>query len=331
MIPRTERRPEVAKKLQRLRDRMAVHEIDVIRLTQLPNLMWLTAGASLHINLASDVGPTAILITADQAYVLTDNIEAPRLEQEESLPALGFAMMVESWSEPGGHVQSLASGKRMGQDGPGAGVDLSTELQALRANLQDEELARLRFTGALAGAAIGEVIDAIHPGMNEREIARNLTLASQVRGGDAIVNLVASDERITAFRHPLPADKAVARYVMVVLCLRYEGLIAAVTRFVHFGPLPDDLIARAQSVARIDTRMMLGTRVGKTLGDMYALATQAYADEGYPEEILAHHQGGSIAYQPREILIRPHDPTRIAVGQAFAWNPRSRMPRSRTR
>lgn len=328
MVPHSDRTVEVATKLQRLRAQMAAREVDAVVLNQLPNIAWLTAGASTYINLASDTGPSSLLITFDSASVITDHIEAGRLEQEESLAALGFRLAVEPWDRRGAQLPRLIAGKRLAQDGPGPGLDLSSDLQTLRTHLQPEEVERLQHVGSLASAAIAEVMCAIQPGMTEYAIAGLLAQASLTRGGHAVVNLVASDERIARYRHPLPTSKVVERYVMVVLCLRHQGLVAAVTRLVHFGPLPDELAAKAQAVARVDARMILGTRAGKTMGDMYILADQAYHEEGYPIAIEEHHQGGSIAYLPREILARPNEPAVIAERQAFAWNPSVRGAKS---
>ncbi len=52
---------------------------------------------------------------------------------------------------------------------------------------------------------------------------------------------------------------------MLVLCLRFHGLIAATTRLIHFGALPDDLEKRARAVAAVDARMIQGTQAGRTL------------------------------------------------------------------
>ncbi len=328
MEPQIDRAGEVTTKLQRLRAQMAAREVDAVVLNQLPNIAWLTAGASTFINLASDTGPSALLVTLDSASVITDGIEAGRLEQEEALPALGFTLAVEPWDRRGARAQALVAGKRLAQDGPGPGVNLSSDLQGLRTQLQPEEVERLRHVGSLASDAIAEVIDVIQPGMTEYAIAGRLAQASLARGGHAVVNLVASDERIERYRHPLPTSKSVGRCVMVVLCLRWQGLIAAVTRLAHFGPIPDALAAKAEVVANIDAQMMLGTRPGKTLGDMYALAARAYRDAGYPAAIEEHHQGGSIAYLPREVLAQPNEPTLIAERQAFAWNPSVRGAKS---
>jgi antitoxin VapB len=319
---------EVLTKLQRLRVLMAAREVEVVVLNQLPNIAWLTAGASTYINLASDTGPSSLLITSDSAYVVTDGIEAGRLEQEESLAALGFTLAVEPWDQRGTQLSRLITGKRLAQDGPGEGINLSSDLQLLRIHLLPEEVERLQQIGSLASAAIAEVMYAIQPGMTEYAIAGLLAQASLIRGGHAVVNLVASDERIARYRHPLPTSKAVERYVMVVLCLRYQGLVAAVTRLVHFGPIPEEIAAKALAAARVDARMILGTCAGKTMGEMYALADRAYHDEGYPTAIQEHHQGGSIAYLPREVLARPNEPGVIAERQAFAWNPSIRGAKS---
>jgi antitoxin VapB len=327
-MPSSDRLVEVAAKLDRLRAEMMAREVDAVLLRQLPNIAWLTAGASTYINLASDTGPTSLLVTLDSVSVLTDSIEAPRLEQEESLPGLGFTLAVESWDQRGIDLPVLLAGKRLAQDGPGSGIDLSGALQTLRTHLQPEEVERLQQVGALASATLAEVIYAVQPGMTEYAIAGLLSQASLARGGYAVVNLVASDERIARYRHPLPSAKKVERYVMVVLCLRWQGLIAAVTRLVHFGPIPDELTAKEQTVARVDARLILGTRAGNTMGDMYALARQAYQEEGYPDAIAEHHQGGSIAYLPREVLAQPNDRTALAERQAFAWNPSVRGAKS---
>ena len=44
----------------------------------------------------------------------------------------------------------------------------------------------------------------IKPGMSEYQIAANLGFEAQSRGVQAIVNLIAVDERIFMYRHPLP-------------------------------------------------------------------------------------------------------------------------------
>jgi Xaa-Pro aminopeptidase len=320
-MTRSDRKPEVDLKLSRLRHRMAARQADAVLLNTIPNCSWITAGAATYVNEATDRGASAVLVTNDRVYVLTTNIEAPRLRREEELEALGFEIAAEPWYRSGKTLDTLTAGKHTAQDTPGRAVDMSRDLQQLRSVLQPEEAARLRHVSMLAAEAMDDAIHSVRPGDPEYDLAARLAAACRARGGSAIVNLVASDDRIFQYRHPLPTAKTVERYAMLVLCLRYEGLVAAITRLVHFGPLPDDVRKKALAVARIDATLIFGTRAGQTLDDMFKLAQKAYQDEGYPEAIEEHHQGGTMAYLPREIIARPGDFTVIEAHQAFAWNP----------
>ncbi len=328
MTKRSERKPEVDAKLNRLRQRMSDQGVDAVLINQTANIAWITAGAATYIHEASDTGPVSVLVTGDRAYALTDVIEAPRLRQEQALEALGFEMVAEPWYDSGKAVKSLTANLRLAQDGPGGSAHLGVTLQQLRSTLQAEEIARLRLAGRLAAEVMDEAIRATKPGDSEHLLAARLASGARVRSGIAVVDLIASDERIFQYRHPLPADKKVEKYAMLVLCFRYEGLIVSITRLIHFGPLPGELQAKADAVARSDARVILGTRAGRTMGDMFELLRQAYKDEKFPEAIEEHHQGGSAAYSPREIIAHPGDPTPIEVNQVFAWNPSIRGVKS---
>lgn len=322
------RRAEVVVKLARLRQRMAALEVDAVVLEQSANTAWVTAGADMYVPISADTGPTQIVVTADRAYAVTDRVEASRLAQEEALPDLGFTLTIEPWYSRGAMLAGLIKGQRVGGDTRRAYRDISAELQTLRSTLLPDEADRLRLVGQLTGASLGEVMAKIEPGMTEWAIAGLLDQACRDRGGQCVVNLVASDERIARYRHPLPTEKRVERYVMVVSCLRIHGLIGAATRLVHFGPLSAELEAKARVVAEVDARLIHATHAGRTLADQWALAAQAYRELGYPEAIEEHHQGGSIGYLTREIIAHPADATPILPSQAFAWNPSVRGVKS---
>jgi Xaa-Pro aminopeptidase len=319
------RRAEVAGKLEDLRRRMRDRHLELVVLRQAPNVAWLTAGASTSVNLTTDQAGVSIVVTMDHASILADTIEAPRLEAEEHLADLGLRIDAPVWWEAGGTIASLldqssSAGSddcRLGQDV----TDISSDLQHLRSRLRPGEVQRLYQAAGIAGQALQKTISSLTPGMTECAIAAEVARHTISKGGQVVVNLVASDHRIGQFRHPLPTAKPVERYVMLVLCASVGGLIAAVTRLVHFGPLPAELEDKAHAVAEIDARLILTSCAGRTLGDQFRCAEEAYRDAGYPEAIREHHQGGCIAYLGREALARPGDPTIIESGQAFAWNP----------
>jgi antitoxin VapB len=74
---------DVACKLQQVRDLLTARGIDAILLKRICNFAWLTDGASSYVNTAADLGAVSLLVTADAQYVLTNNIEATRLGDEQ--------------------------------------------------------------------------------------------------------------------------------------------------------------------------------------------------------------------------------------------------------
>ncbi|HZC04715.1 MAG TPA: M24 family metallopeptidase [Ktedonobacterales bacterium] len=327
-----QRRDEVAGKLEQLRRLLWRRGLDAIHLTTIANTAWLTAGASTYVDESTDAAACSLLVTRDAARVLTDPIEEPRLRAEERLNELGLTLVVEPWYARGHALRLLTAGLRLGGDTASAhgrtGVDVSADLVALRSVLTEGEQARMREGARRAAATMWEATHALSPQMPEHVAAALLAAGSRRRGGAATVTLVASDERIAQFRHPLPTDKLIERHAMLVLCFRYQGLITALTRTVYFGEAPDALTQLTAAVARVDAQVIAATRPGRTLGDMYNVLSQAYAREGQSEAIEQHHQGGTIAYRGRETFARPGLLTRIELGQAFAWNPSLRGAKS---
>ncbi len=313
---------ESSVKLDRLRSMLERRGVDSILLRQASNFAWLTCGAASYVNTASTYGAASLLITAAGRYVITDNIEATRLKREERLEQQGWELHIAPWFETNEAVGRLAGSYQLGADHayPGA-VDLSAELPRLRAQLTPEEGQRFRRLGELCADAMDEAIRSLQIGMTEYEIAGVLAESTQSRGVLPTVNLVATDERILLFRHPLPTGKQLERYAMLVLCGRMHGLVCSLTRLVHFGRLPDDLRRKAAAVARIDASLIAATRPGRRLSEIFGLGTQAYRGEGFPDEWQLHHQGGPAGYEPREIVVTPNTVDFVSQGQAYAWNP----------
>jgi Xaa-Pro aminopeptidase len=191
----------------------------------------------------------------------------------------------------------------------------------VRANLMPEEGERFRTLGRLCADAIESAIRTVRPGQTEFEIAAALGRETQARTVQPTVNLIATDERIFNFRHPLPVDKKLEHYAMLVLCGRKWGLVCSVTRFVHFGKLPDEVRRKVTACAHIDGVYIGATRPGQTLGHVFELAEAAYAEDGFANEWQKHHQGGPAGYEPREYLGLPGSNDVVALGQVYAWNP----------
>ena len=297
-------------------------QLDALLLQRVSSFAWATCGAASYVNTATTTGASSLLITRSDRYLITNNIEAPRLEQEERLAAQGWDFRIAPWHEANQALVPLTLGLKLGVDGayPGA-MDLAADVARLRARLTPEEGERFRTLGRLCAEAMNNAIHVIRPGQTEYQIASFLARQTESLGAQAIVNLVATDARVYSFRHPLPTDKKLERYAMLVLCGRKWGLVCSITRLIHFGRLPDDLRRKAEATARVDATFVAGTRPGQTLGQVFQRATAVYAETGFPDEWRLHHQGGPAGYEPREYLGNPASTDVVSVGQAYAWNP----------
>jgi antitoxin VapB len=313
---------ELDAKLERIHKLRLQFDLDALLFRQSGNFAWAACGAASYINTADLMGNAYLLITAAGRYVITNNIEAVRLMDEEGLAGQGWEFQVTPWYEQRDVISGLTAGMKLGADTvfPGA-LDLSKEIAQVRSQLTNEEGVRFRKLAALCAQGMEHAIHVVHPGMTEYEIAAVLSREVESRGVQAIVNLIATDERIFSYRHPLPTSKQLQHYAMLILCGRKWGLICSLTRLIHFGKLPDEVRRKAEAVARIDAEMIAATRPNNTLGDVFRTAQSAYESAGFPDEWKLHHQGGSAGYAPREITATPASTEPILIGQAFAWNP----------
>jgi antitoxin VapB len=296
--------------------------LDALLLQRVSSFAWATCGHPSYINTAASDGVASLLVAPGKKALFTNNIEAPRLEQEDRLVEQGWEIISKPWYDPSDLVTQFTRGQKVGADTPLAGYhDLSTEIARLRSHLTAQEGERFRSLGGLCAKAMQQVMDSIRPGQTEQEIGARLAWECEQRGVQPIAIMVASDDRLLAFRHPLPTEKKLERYGMVILCGRKWGLVASVTRLVHFGLLPAEVRRKAEAVARIDAAFIANTYPGQTLATVFEKACQAYANEGYPLEWQRHHQGGPAGYEPREFVAVPGLTEPVVSGQAYAWNP----------
>ncbi len=313
---------DVHHKLARVRSLLVERQLDAVLIKRICNFAWLTDGAANYVGIAADVGAAMLLVTADAQYVLTSNIEAARLAAEEPLADLGFTLRAAPWHEVGALAAELTAGLRLAADAPHPGAtDLSDAFNRLRLQLTPAEGERFRSLGRACGRAMAAAIHSVRPGMTEYELAGLLSEHTYAQGVTPIVVLIATDERVFRFRHPLPTGKRLERYAMLVLCGRAHGLVASITRLVHFGPLAAELRRKQEACAQVDAVFVSRTRPGATVAEIFQAAVAAYAAAGFDGEWQHHHQGGAAGYQAREYLAVPGSTEVVHEGQAFAWNP----------
>jgi Xaa-Pro aminopeptidase len=305
--------------LRRLLDK---YNVGALLLRRVSSFAWATCGAKSYVNTVTSEGASSLLITAEHLYLATNNIEAPRLEQEEKLTKQGWEMHVSDWEMPLAGLHLLTSGLRLASDVPFPGAqEIGGEIAHLRARLTPEEGERFRQLGRLCSETLSVAGRAILPGMSEYQIAAIVGTEAQQRGVQPIVNLVGTDERINLFRHPLPTEKVLDKYAMLALSGRQHGLVCSITRLVHFGRVPEEIQRRIQATAQVNATLIGASRPGCSLGEVLEQGKQAYDQAGFPDEWRNHHQGGVAGYEPREYLAVTGSEDCIAEGQVLAWNP----------
>jgi Xaa-Pro aminopeptidase len=321
---------EVDEKTERLI--CLAHEAGVagIVITTQPNFAWLTGGRSNRIDGSREEGSGSLLVTAaGERYAIANNIEMPRL-QDEALAGLGFQPVDYPWTSdhtiPNAPIhyarQILGQSASIGCD---ARMDNATSCEAAiasaRAPLTMPEVDRYRRLGRDIGDAVGNMCRALAPGLSERDVALRNEAAAQSVGARAIVSLVAADDRIARYRHPVPTEMRWQRSLLIVLCAERDGLVVALTRIVSSGPLAPALIERTQATAQVFEQLLEATRPDVTGADLFAVATRAYEHVGHAGEERLHHQGGAIGYRSRDWIAHAGSTDVVRSPQAYAWNP----------
>jgi Xaa-Pro dipeptidase len=310
---------EVARKLDAVRSWVYERGLKGVVMHSQAGFAWITAGRHSHVSIGGAAGVATVLVTPSHAYLLTPTIERDRLLDEE-VGELGFEVVEFPWYRPL-TVDGLSDPSRTVADVEGLGLPVEAGLAQLRHTLIPEEIRRYRRLGIDAAGAVEAACRETRPGDTELSVAARVAAHSTAQDILPLVNLVAADERIDRYRHPLPTPKPVQRRLMVALTGRRHGLHASLTRMMSFGPLDAEIAERHAAVRRVDARMLGESRLGTTLGTVLDAAVEQYDAEGFPGEWEHHHQGGLTGYAGREIFATPRQPHRLDAGQALAWNP----------
>jgi Xaa-Pro aminopeptidase len=307
---------------QSLENLMDQRGLKALLLRRSTNFAWYTGGADNRVDHASPFGVADVLVTSEGEYIFTNNIEAPRMREEQTP---GLEIIEHPWyGNEAAAIREIVGDVYLGTDFPlKDALDVSGEIAPLRYVLDPDALERYRYVGADTATAIAEAADSLEPGMSEHEAAGNLATACRRRGLFSPVLLVAADERIARYRHPIPhGEETIERRAMLVVSAERGGLYANVTRLVHFTE-PDKELKRRLEACEVILRRMReeATRPGRTLADAFEDCQRFYAEAGFRQEWKLHHQGGMTGYASREIIATQATAQEIRAGQAFAWNP----------
>src|SRR5215211_9425653 len=122
-----------------LRELMDQRGVGALLLSSPANFAWYTGGADNRVDHSDPVGVASVLLTGEDSYILTNNIEAPRMREEQTP---GMEVVEHPWHEgPDSLLAELTGGAGMGTDLPGGpDLDLSADIAPLRYVLDERAI-----------------------------------------------------------------------------------------------------------------------------------------------------------------------------------------------
>ena len=323
---------EISIKLEFMRQ--ALHETGAtgLRLRGTDWFAWATAGGSNAVLLTAETGVAEVLVTDDAAWILTDEIEAQRLKDEQLPKDACYQFQINPWTQSHDReafVREATNDGKVLSDKPSEfharptlnESPLPRSLIHHRRIMLPSELERYRQVGQLASNAMMDVLTQAQPSWTEYQLAGAGAEALWARGLHPALTLAASDRRLPLYRHPLPTGEAIGRQAMLVFCARGHGLIVSLTRFVSFGGFIREDQKWHRTIADIEAVALNRSQVETPLNEVYNALATAYEQQGYPNAIREHHQGGTAGYGAREIVATPETSDRLEANMVLAWNP----------
>ena len=194
-------------------------------------------------------------------------------------------------------------------------------IRSLEKALCDNEVGRYVHMGEVFSHVIESYMATIQPGDTEKEIAGRLGAKMWEDGLEPVLLLIASDERIYKYRHPVPTDKKLEKLLMISCNARYKGLVTKITRMLHFGKIPAEFQDQYRKTIEIENAMAAASKPGVDEIVPYNIAVKMYEEYGYHEMWKVHHQGGPQSYTNGFYLITPDIHNIIQLHQCYGYNP----------
>ena len=318
-----------------LRAVLGAEGYDSFLVTHLPNIRWLTGFS----------GSAALLVVSRvTATLITDFRYATHAPQEVGAAAEvvidrknvweRLAKVLATHAPASLGVESLAvtmrDAERIRSATSARVVPLADTVERLRQVKDAYEVEAIRAAGALALAALAEVLPTIRVGERELDVASRLEAALRSRGSEwhPFPTIVASGPR-SALPHAGTTARAIGRgeFLLIDFGAQLEGYCADITRTVVVGAPADDrqravydLVCEAQRRARD------GIRAGMTGSEADALARDVIVARGFGDAFghsLGHGLGLEVHEAPR---LAPTADVPLPVGAVVTIEPGIYLP-----
>lgn len=322
---------EIEIKTERLAKMMKSENLGGVLLKSKYNFAWLTGGKDNGVDKSREFGVSNLLVRNDgKRFLLASKIEMERMLTEE-ISDKDFEPVEFAWEDEKANPNFvLEKSQSLFNDNLQIAADvffnpqtpvIEGKIDKCRFQLTDCEIERFRRSSREAGGILERIYTKIEVGQTEKSIADTVCFEFGKLDFNLPVVLVAADERIAKFRHPIPTDNVWKKVLMIVVCAQKHGLISPLTRFYCAGKIPGELRKITDINAKIHAQMMHATRPGTLAKQIFEIAKKSYGEAGFPGEETKHHQGGACGYKTRDWLAHTKSSEPVNLNQAFAWNP----------
>ncbi len=333
------------KRIQRLTNRMEATGVDCLAVVPGPNMLYLTG---LHFHL-SERPVIAFFPAAGRPVLLAPGFEAIKTEHaprpmdwrvftysDEAGPdaacaqacaALGLAGKKLAVEQLTMRVLELTMVQR---DAPGVQIVPAEPLLAeLRMRKDADELAHMRRAAQVAEEALARTLEAIRPGMTEREIAAELQI-HLMRGGSGVLPFEplvqsgpnsASPHGATTDRRLQPGD-----ILLIDFGARVGGYASDITRTFIVGEPDPELHKVHQIVQAANAAGRAAAGPGVPCQEVDRAARQVIKEAGYGDYFI-HRTGHGLGLEGHEPpYIVEGNAQRLEVGMTFTVEPGVYLP-----
>jgi len=203
------------------------------------NFSWITTGGNATVINSTNNGIGCLVFTPDNQYFVSHSMDGQRI-LEEQIPLQEYELVELKWyeSEPLGRALQIAGSNAAADINITGYENIFPEILDLHYPITNLEINRLLWLGQKMNEIYLTMGDFIKPGMTEIEIAAYFQFLQAQAGIISDVLISGADQRMFKYRHPMPTDNKLNKYLMLHSAPNKWGLHTPITRYFSLG-VPD--------------------------------------------------------------------------------------------
>ena len=198
----------------------------------------------------------------------------------------------------------------------------------LRMRKEPEEIARMRLAAEMAQGALTAILDGLHPGMTERDIASRLKLQIMTLGADSFFQPIVSGGPNAANPHASPGDRPLQSgdFLLFDWGAYADGYTSDITRTFPIGEMEPEMRQVYQVVRQANAAGRAAVRPGATCSEVDAAARRVIEQAGYGC-FFTHRTGHGLGLEVHEPpYIVAGNKQVLEVGMTFTIEPGIYLP-----